>query len=198
MADSTHIRGLFRRVQHPQLQDTVKGLEVRDDLDRITYPKADNQLTAAVSNMPEYQLSQNVSGVHSSGGNSGVTKGGRGGPPKGGHKRGSIYKSQGKVYTDYCQNWKRLSEEDYKTVRYERKKKGKKSSQTESKKDVLDTKRHISELSLTLTEMKASIAAFSGNTQGTNSSESKSGQESPVSEDAVNSFGVYASKRNKD
>ena len=37
MADSTQVRELFRRVQHPQLQGTVKSLELRADLDGITY-----------------------------------------------------------------------------------------------------------------------------------------------------------------
>ena len=37
MADSTQVRELFRRFQHPQLQGTVKSLELRADLDGITY-----------------------------------------------------------------------------------------------------------------------------------------------------------------
>ena len=37
MADSTQVRELFRKVQDPQLQDTVKSLEVRAYLDGITY-----------------------------------------------------------------------------------------------------------------------------------------------------------------
>ena len=35
MADSTQVCELFRGVQHPQLQDTFKALEVRSDLDGI-------------------------------------------------------------------------------------------------------------------------------------------------------------------
>ena len=75
------------------------------------------------------------------------------------------------------------------------KKKGSKSSQTESKKDILDTKCHLSEISSTLTELKASITTFSGNHQGTSSSEANRSQESPVSVDSGNSFGGRASKR---
>ena len=37
MVDSTKLREIFRRVQHPQLKDTVKAIEVRSDLDGITY-----------------------------------------------------------------------------------------------------------------------------------------------------------------
>ena len=56
MADRTQVHELFWKVQHPQLQDTVKSLEVRDDLDGITYSEVDNHLTAVVSKMPEYQF----------------------------------------------------------------------------------------------------------------------------------------------
>ena len=38
---------LFRKVQHPQLQDMVKAIEVRDDLDGITYSETANHLTSA-------------------------------------------------------------------------------------------------------------------------------------------------------
>ena len=52
MAESTQVRELFRRVQQPQLQDTVTDLEFRADLDGIKYSEADDHLTAAVSKMP--------------------------------------------------------------------------------------------------------------------------------------------------
>ena len=54
MADSTQVPELFRRVQSPQLQDTFKSLEVRDNLDGITYLEAYKHLTAVVSNTPDY------------------------------------------------------------------------------------------------------------------------------------------------
>ena len=98
MADSTQINERFSRFHQPQLSDIVKALEVRADLDGITYSEAANHLTAAVSKMPEYQLSQNISGVHSSGGKSGGNSG-DGGPHKGGRSIGSIYNYQGKLHT---------------------------------------------------------------------------------------------------
>ena len=52
MADSTQVREIFRRVKHPQLQDTVKALEFRADLDGIKYSEVDNHLTADVSKIP--------------------------------------------------------------------------------------------------------------------------------------------------
>ena len=99
MADSTQVSELFRRVQHPQLQYMVKALEVRADLDVIKYSEATNHLTAAVSNIPEYQFSQKVAGVQASRSNSGG-----GGPRNYGHNSGSIYNFQGKIHTSYYQN----------------------------------------------------------------------------------------------
>ena len=37
MDDSTQVRKIFRRIKHLQLQDTAKALEIRADLDGITY-----------------------------------------------------------------------------------------------------------------------------------------------------------------
>ena len=59
------------------------------------------------------------------------------------------------------------------------------------------TKHQFSELSYTLTEMKAFIAAIRGNPQGTNSSEANKGYEAAVSWDVGNAFGICASKRTK-
>ena len=51
MANSTQVHELFRRVQHPQLQDRFKAITVRAELDGIAYLEAADHLTAAVSKM---------------------------------------------------------------------------------------------------------------------------------------------------
>ena len=56
LTENAKVRELFKRVQHMELQDTVKVLHVRFDLDGITYTEAVNHLTAAVSELPECQL----------------------------------------------------------------------------------------------------------------------------------------------
>ena len=56
LKENAKVRELFKHVQHMQLQDTVKALHVRYDLDGITYTEAVNHLTAAVSDLPEFQL----------------------------------------------------------------------------------------------------------------------------------------------
>ena len=63
MDDITQVHELFKRVQHPQLQDTVKDLEVRYGLDGITHSEVDNYLTASVSKIPEHQFSLTFYGV---------------------------------------------------------------------------------------------------------------------------------------
>ena len=70
--------------------------------------------------------------------------------------------------------WKGTSKEYHKTVIAACRKKGRNYIQTARKKDVSDTKGQLYGLSSTLTEMKASIYAFSRKPQGTSSSESNS------------------------
>ena len=60
LTENAKVRELFKRVQHTQLQDTVKALHVCYDLDGITYTEAANHLTAAVSELPEIQLAWRV------------------------------------------------------------------------------------------------------------------------------------------
>ena len=90
MDDSTQGRELLRKVQYPQLQDIVKALEFRADLDGITYSEASNHLTATVSKMPGYQFFWKFSGVQSSEGNSRGNSGGGGSPRKVGRNSGII------------------------------------------------------------------------------------------------------------
>ena len=103
----------------------------------------------------------------------------------------------GKVHTAYYQNWKGISEEYFKTVIVARKQENRKSIHTFNKKEVSYTKRQLSELSSTLTKMKAYIAAFGGKPQGDYFSEANNIQEAPVSGDALNYFGGRASKRTR-
>ena len=59
--ENAKLRELFKRVQHPQLQDTVKASKVRFDMEGITYTQEVNHLTATVSELPEYHLTRKVS-----------------------------------------------------------------------------------------------------------------------------------------
>ena len=112
---------LFKWVQHPQLQDTVKALKVRFDMEGIMYTQEANHLTAAVSELPEYHLTHKVSAsscgaprIRGGGGSSNNSnikrKGGMQAPNKG------ILMSDGSVFTGYYLNWSELSKEDKKWV----------------------------------------------------------------------------------
>ena len=59
--ENAKLRELFKRVQHPQLQDTDKALKVRFDMEGITCTQEANHLTAVVSELPEYHLTRKVS-----------------------------------------------------------------------------------------------------------------------------------------
>ena len=63
------VRELFKQVQHRDLQDTVKVLKVKFDLEGCTYTQAANHITAVVSELPEYNLSRKISATHIRGGN---------------------------------------------------------------------------------------------------------------------------------
>ena len=124
------LRELFKRVQHPQLQDTVKALKVRFDMEGITYTQAANHLTAAVSELPEYHLTRKVSasssgtpkirGGGSNNHNSNIKKkGGTQAPNKG------VFMPDGSVFTGYYPNWSELSKEEKQRVLDSRRKKKK-------------------------------------------------------------------------
>ena len=63
MTENAKLRELFKRTKHPQLIESVKALEVRYDMDGLTYTQAANHLTAAVSKLPDYQMARHVSNV---------------------------------------------------------------------------------------------------------------------------------------
>ena len=115
--ENAKLRELFKQVQHPQVQDTVKALKVRFDMEGIMYTQSANHLTAAVSELPEYHLTHKVSasssgtkriqGVGGGNHNSNIKKkGGTHAPSKG------ILMSEGWVFMGYYPNWPELSKED--------------------------------------------------------------------------------------
>ena len=61
--ENAKVRELLKCVRNNQLQDTVKALRVRFDIDGISYTEAANHLTSAVSELPEYLLARRVSSL---------------------------------------------------------------------------------------------------------------------------------------
>ena len=128
--ENAKLRELFKWVQHPQLQDTVKALKVRFDMEGITYTQAANHLTAAVSELPEYHLTHKVSA--SSSGTPRIQGGGGSNHNSNSMKKGGmqapskvILMSDRSVFMGYYPNWSELSKEDKKRVLDSRSKKKK-------------------------------------------------------------------------
>ena len=107
---------LLKRVQNNQLQDTIKALQVRFDLDGILYTEAANHLTSAVSELPEYLLPHHVSSLKR-------IRGGGSDKGKSKFKRDNIYADDGTIFTGYYSNWRSLSKEERDKVIAEWKKK---------------------------------------------------------------------------
>ena len=67
-SENAKIHELFKWVQHPQLQDTVKALKVHFDMEGLTYTQAANYLTVAISKLPEFHTTCWVAAAHIHGG----------------------------------------------------------------------------------------------------------------------------------
>ena len=101
LTKNAKVHELLKRVQNNQLQDTIKALRVRFDLDGISYTEAANHLTSAVSELPEYLLACRVSSLKR-------IRGGGSEKGKNKFKRDSIYADDGTIFTGYYSNWKSL------------------------------------------------------------------------------------------
>ena len=175
--DAAKIRELFKRVQHPQLQDTVKALKVRFDMDGLTYTQAANHIAAAVSEMPEYQLARKVSSAQRIRGggsrfNTPQKSGGTKAPKSG------VHMPDGTIFTGFYKNWKELPDDDKQKVIDERKKKQKSGGKRKAS--------EITSMAETLVEMKRQVAELSTNMA---SATKKENEEERVPDDAGNKFG---------
>ena len=109
MTENTKLRELFKHMNHPQLTESVKALEVRYDMDGLTYTQAAHHLTAAVSKLPDYQMACRVSNIKTAGG--------------GGNKQGhvhcdenSIYATDGMISTGHYDKWATMKDVDKEKV----------------------------------------------------------------------------------
>ena len=122
LSENAKLWELFKWVQHPQLQDTIKALQVQFDVEGLTYTQAANHLSAAVSELVEYQMTRKVSAV--------TCIHGGGNAPK---DIDGIRMPNGTAYTGYYKNWNALSQEDKDRVLAERKKRGADKSRSGNK-----------------------------------------------------------------
>ena len=138
MTENAKLRELFKRTKHPQLTESVKALEVRYNMDGLTYTQAANHLTAAVSKLPDYQMARRVSNVKTA--------------STGGNKQGcirrdgnSIYATDGTIWTGHYDEWATMKDADKEKVTAERERKKKTRTGKGSKGKTY--KRKVSDLS---------------------------------------------------
>ena len=105
MTENAKLSELFKRTKHPQLIESVKALEVRYDMDGLTYTQAANHLTAAVSKLPDYQMARRVSNVK--------TGSGQGSKPTCIRCDGNtIYATVGTIWTGHYDEWVTMKDSD--------------------------------------------------------------------------------------
>ena len=184
MTENAKLRELFKRTKPTQLVESVKALEVRYDMDGLTYTQAANHLTAAVSKLPDYQMASRVSNVK--------TASGQGSKPTRVHRDGnSIYATDSTIWTGHYDEWATMKDSDKEKITAERE--GKKKARIGKGSKSKNYKRKVSDLmSLTkdIQAMKRSVA------------ELITKRDEPVAEtdpkpprnDARNAFGGRASK----
>ena len=184
MTENAKLRELFKRTKHPQLIESVKALEVRYDMDGLTYTQAANHLTAAVSKLPDYQMVHRVSNVK--------TGGGQGNKPTCFRRDGnSIYATDGTIWTGHYDEWATMKDSDKEkiTAERERKKKartGKGPKGKNYKRKVAD----ITSLTKDIQAMKRSVAELISKREEPGDDATPK----PPCNDAGNAFGGRASK----
>ena len=126
-SENAKIHELFRWVQHPQLQDTIKVLKVHFDMEGLTYTKAANHLTATISKLPEFRTTCRVAAARIRGGSADTgthnkynNSTGKGAP------KSSIRTADGKIFTGFYKHWRTLTDDEKQHVIKERKRKGNK------------------------------------------------------------------------
>ena len=101
--ENAKIHELFKCIQHSQLQDTVRALKVKLNLEGLTYMQAANHLAPVVSELPEHQMAVKVSQVGAArihGFSNNENKG----------KRNGIHMLDSSVFMGYYHDWKDLSQ----------------------------------------------------------------------------------------
>jgi hypothetical protein len=116
ISDQAKVRMLLKKIEHPQLQDTIGALKVRSNMDGITFTECANHLSAQVSELPDYQLARKVSALKSGGKGNTPTKKVAFTKGDAGSKRKGIMMPDGTVWTGYYGEWNQLSAEDKQKV----------------------------------------------------------------------------------
>ena len=195
-SENAKIRELFKWVQHPQLQDTVKALKVRFDMEGLTYTQAANHLTATVSKLPELHTTHQIAAARIRGGSdTGVHNKYNNSTRKGAPKSG-ICTAEGKIFTGFYKHWRTLTNDEKQHVIEECKCNGNKKGTSSTK----NNKHHVEELGSIqeqLHEMKCVVSELVVKQQGENHDEKEKKVASDMPQnDAGNAFGRQRGKAN--
>ena len=164
--------------------ESVKALEVRYDMDGITYTQAANHLTVAVSKLPDYQMARRVSNVKTGGGQGNK-------PTRVCHDGNSIYATDGTIWTGHYDEWAMMKDSDKEKITAEREHKkkartGKGPKGKNYKQKVAD----ITSLTEDIQAMKKSVAELISKREEPGDDTTTK----PPRNDAGNAFGGRASK----
>ena len=184
MTENAKLRELFKRTKHLQLVESLKALEVRYDMDILTYTQAANNLTAAVSKLPDYQMARRVSNVK--------TGSGQGSKPMRIRRDGNtIYATDGTIWTGHNDEWAMMKDSDKEKITAERERKKKAHTGKGSKnKNFMQKVVDITSLTEDIQTMKRSVAELiSKRDEPVDDTDPE-----PPRNDARNAFGGHASK----
>ena len=141
-SENAKIRELFKRVQHPQLQDTVKALKVRFDMEGLTYTQAANHLTAAVSKLPEFHTTHRIAAARIHGGSDTSVHNKYNNSARKWAPKSGIRTADGKIFTESYKHWQTLTDDEKQHIIEERKRKDNKKGTSGTK----NNKHHVEEL----------------------------------------------------
>lgn len=190
MADDAKLRFLFKRVQHPALQQAIEALKAQQTAGTdITYTMAANHLTTAVSALPEYiSKHRNISSLaRGSGDNT------EGSP--------DIYKDDGSIITGYIPSWKTLSQDDKNIVMNERKRISKRGGRGgkggSAKHKAASNSNRLKQLEEQNKKYKRAIKSLKRRPHEADDGDEKDKNDNPEEDDAGDQFGGRSAKRHK-
>ena len=194
ISEQAKVRMLLKKVEHPQLQDAVGALRVRASMDGITFTECANHLSALVSELPDNQSSQKISGATTDRPNKDIKRIRGGGANKDNSKRKGIHSMpDGSVWTGYYSDWATMSSDDKQVVLDTRKKNKEKKHHGKGDKgrNVSDVSTKLKDIKSQMSELKRTIASLSKAKPNTD------GDESDTPDNAGDSFGGRHSKKQK-
>jgi hypothetical protein len=190
ISESAKVRLLLKKIEHPQLQDTIGALRVRSAIEGITFTECANHLAALVSELPDQQSTRKISGAHSDR-HKYTKKDPRGGKHnhknQNGSKRKGIHMPDGTIWTGHYDEWSTMSDKDKQTVIDAR---AKNRSGKGNKRQTPD-RSSISGINTKLDELQRSISTLS------TKSESVTDCDSAPGDNAGDSFGGRSAKKSK-